>query len=82
MRHQFLINTVLFSRELKIPCGEHLNLLLVIYPLLILSRMFLKAMIKPNREGKVCLKSKASVPGMARPIRMDAGILCDQAYLS
>ncbi|KDA96026.1 hypothetical protein T296_06050 [Pantoea agglomerans Eh318] len=82
MRHQFLINTVLFSRELKIPCGEHLNSLLVIYPLLILSRMFLKAMIKPNREGMVCLKSKASVPGMARPIRMDAGILCDQAYLS
>jgi hypothetical protein len=27
-------------------------------------------------------KSKASAPGMARPIRMDAGILCDQAYLS
>jgi len=44
--------------------------------------MFLKAIIKPNREGMVCLKSKASVPGMARPIRMDAGILCDQAYLS
>jgi len=44
--------------------------------------MFLKAMIKPNREGMVCLKSKASVLGIARPIRMDAGILCDQAYLS
>jgi len=42
----------------------------------------LKAMIKPNREGMICLKSKASAPGMARPIRMDAGILCDQADLS
>jgi len=39
-------------------------------------------MIKPNREGMVCLKSKASAPGMARPIRMDAGILCDQAVIS
>ncbi|PAW36652.1 hypothetical protein CIL06_13435 [Pantoea vagans] len=39
------------------------------------------AMIKPNREGMVCLKSKASAPGMARPIRMDAGTLCNQAYL-
>jgi len=27
-------------------------------------------------------KSKAFAPGMARPIRMDAGTLCDQAYLS
>jgi len=44
--------------------------------------LLLKAMHQPNREGKVCLKSKASAPGMARPIRMDAGILCDQAYLS
>jgi len=42
----------------------------------------LKAMIKPNREGMVCLKSKASAPGMAQPIRRDAGILCDQAVLS
>ncbi|MGC0876421.1 hypothetical protein WKG84_02770, partial [Pantoea agglomerans] len=41
-----------------------------------------KAVHRPNREGKVCLKSKASAPGKARPIRMDAGILCDQAYLS
>jgi len=44
--------------------------------------MLLKAMIKPNREGKDSLKSKASAPGMARPIRRDAGILCDQAVLS
>ena len=41
--------------------------------------LLLKAMIKPNREGKACLKSKASAPGKARPIRMDAGILCDRA---
>ncbi|MGC0987446.1 hypothetical protein WKH15_23290, partial [Pantoea agglomerans] len=41
-----------------------------------------KVMHRPNREGIVCLKSKASTPGMAWPIRMDAGILCDQAYLS
>jgi len=44
--------------------------------------LLLKAMHQSNREGKACLKSKASAPGMARPIRMDAGMLCDQACLS
>ncbi|WP_337013421.1 hypothetical protein [Pantoea sp. AS142] len=42
----------------------------------------LNVMIWPNREEKMYLKSKASAPGMARTIRMDAAILCDQAYLS
>ncbi|MGC1064314.1 hypothetical protein WKH44_23850, partial [Pantoea agglomerans] len=33
----------------------------------------------PNKKGLLCPKSKASTPGMAWPIRMDAGILCDRA---
>jgi hypothetical protein len=44
--------------------------------------MFLKSNDQAQPEGKVSLKSKAAAPGMARPIRMNAGILCDQAYLS
>ncbi len=33
----------------------------------------------PNKKGPLCPKSKASTPGMAWPIRMDTGILCDRA---
>jgi len=44
--------------------------------------LLLKATHQPIREGNACLKSKASAPGMARPIRREAGILCDRACLS
>ncbi len=33
----------------------------------------------PNKKGLHCPKSKASTPGMAWPIRRDAGFLCDRA---
>jgi len=33
----------------------------------------------PDKKGLQCPKSKASTPGMAWPIRRDAGILCDRA---
>ncbi len=33
----------------------------------------------PTKKGLLCPKSKASTPGMAWTIRMDAGILCDRA---
>ncbi len=35
-----------------------------------------------ERAGKARLKSKACEPGMASPIRREAGFLCDQAGLS
>jgi len=63
-------------------CGGRFTPLPVIPAFLIALHMFLKVMTWPNQEGKVCLKSKASAPGMGRPIRRDAGMLCDQADLS